>query len=119
MNYHSLNDKLNCNFHTFCPVIPFGFIQSLSPGLTASEQSLLKHVMKTRGVRIRGRHLVVRPRDRHASGGWERVGTWGPYVSLPPKLEMQVTAFSFSLALNVVCHQRGAAKAAWLSLKTY
>lgn len=41
---------------------------------------------------------------------------WGPGGH---KLEMQVTAFSFSLALNVVCHQRGAAKAAWLSLKTY
>lgn len=31
MNYHDLNDKLNCNFHTFRPVIPFGFLLSLFP----------------------------------------------------------------------------------------
>lgn len=33
MNYHDPNDKLNCNFHTFRPVIPFGFF--LSPLLQA------------------------------------------------------------------------------------
>jgi len=43
MNYHDLNDKLKCNFHTFHPVIPFGFLPSLYPaGLGATRRSRIK-----------------------------------------------------------------------------
>lgn len=53
MNYHDLNDKLNCNFHTFRPVIPFGFLLSLFCWLGAAEPSHIKDLMKTRGFSIK------------------------------------------------------------------
>lgn len=58
MNYHDLNDKLNCNFHTFRPVIPFGFLLSLFRMLGASEPSRIKGLTKTRGFSIKKRWIV-------------------------------------------------------------
>lgn len=53
MNYHDLNDKLNCNFHTFGPVIPFGFLLSLFCRLGPAEASCIKDLTKIRGFSIK------------------------------------------------------------------
>lgn len=53
MNYHDLNDKLNCNFHTFRPVIPFGLLLSHFCKLGVSEPARIKDLTKARGFSIK------------------------------------------------------------------
>lgn len=110
MNYHDLNDKLNCNFHTFRPVIPFGFLQAFSAGSGILSQVLSKTWWK--------------PEDSASkSGSWRRLwdrrasGDSATETSGRVWLKTEVSFFFFCAFKCRPSFQRGAGKAAWIYLK--
>lgn len=79
MNCHDLNDKLNCNFHTFHPVIPSGHCLAISASFVVSVLTCIKDLTETRGLGFKGGGgpgpgdagwwSWLRPLDRHVQGG--------------------------------------------------
>lgn len=68
MNCHDLNDKLNCNFRMFHPVIPSGYCLAISASFVVSVLTCIKDLTETGGLGFKGGGSWLRPLDRHVRG---------------------------------------------------
>lgn len=90
MNYHIPRDELKCNFHTFHPVIPLGFIFNvLFTGLGIPWLQIASQIEKTEGLSIRMSHVLAS--GRMYIRGWKWFwGLCGPVHQTSPDVDASV-----------------------------